>query len=388
MTDHQREDAVDRLLRAGLERSAHPASTSACVDPETLAAWMEGSLSREQRSAAEHHAAGCARCQAMLASMARTAPAAAARPAWRTVAFRWLVPIVATATALVLWVAVDRDRISPMAGPARPGVPPTFAGRNQAAPAGSERTPSSGSGTGQLSYPAAVAQSREVADAVAPRMDAKEKPGDPRLEARLEPHASDAPPQRETLARADKPGPPSSAPPAPSVPRSVLPLPLEEPSAKAAGLSERVASADAAASAFAQSATPGATPIDIVSPEPAFRWRVVPPAIIQRSTDGGATWTTQSTRTPGLALLTSGDAAQPVAFTAGSAPARDVCWIVGRAGLVLLSSTGTAWQRRPFPEAADLTAVRAVDARTAVVTTADGRQFSTADGGATWLKIP
>jgi photosystem II stability/assembly factor-like uncharacterized protein len=89
-----------------------------------------------------------------------------------------------------------------------------------------------------------------------------------------------------------------------------------------------------------------------------------------------------------LALLTSGDGAQPVVLTAGSAPARDVCWIVGRAGLVLLSNTGTAWQRRPFPEAADLTAVRAIDARTAVVTTADGRQFSTADGGATWLKIP
>jgi photosystem II stability/assembly factor-like uncharacterized protein len=163
-------------------------------------------------------------------------------------------------------------------------------------------------------------------------------------------------------------------------------VPSAEPSPPTAGLSERVTTA--ADTGLGQAGASRARQIDIVSPEPAFRWRLLGPATIQRSTDGGATWTTQSGLGPGLGLAAREQVAIPMVLTTGSAPARDICWIVGRAGVVLLSSSGTAWQRRPFPEAADLTAVRAVDARTAVVTAADGRQFSTADGGATWLKIP
>jgi photosystem II stability/assembly factor-like uncharacterized protein len=53
---------------------------------------------------------------------------------------------------------------------------------------------------------------------------------------------------------------------------------------------------------------------------------------------------------------------------------------------VLLSVDGTTWQARSFPETADLVAVQAADARTATVTTSDGRRFSTTDGGATWSR--
>jgi photosystem II stability/assembly factor-like uncharacterized protein len=115
--------------------------------------------------------------------------------------------------------------------------------------------------------------------------------------------------------------------------------------------------------------------VEILSPEPAFRWRIGAPGTMLRTTDGGATWISQPTPVP-------------VAIAAASAPARGVCWIVGRSGAVVLYTDGTAWQLRPFPEAVDLTAVRAVDSKTAVVTTADGRQFSTTDGGATWSKLP
>ena len=115
--------------------------------------------------------------------------------------------------------------------------------------------------------------------------------------------------------------------------------------------------------------------IEIASPEAAFRWRLLAPTTIQRSTDGGVSWKPQ--------VAPSG-----IVLTAGSSPARDVCWIVGRAGAVLLSTDGTTWQLRPFPEAVNLTAVRALDAKTAVVTISDGRQFSTTDGGATWSKLP
>jgi photosystem II stability/assembly factor-like uncharacterized protein len=61
-----------------------------------------------------------------------------------------------------------------------------------------------------------------------------------------------------------------------------------------------------------------------------------------------------------------------------------VCWVVGRAGTVLLTTDGRRFQRLPFPETDDLAAVRAMDARTAIVTTADMRNFRTTDGGQTW----
>jgi len=71
-------------------------------------------------------------------------------------------------------------------------------------------------------------------------------------------------------------------------------------------------------------------------------------------------------------------------LTAGAAPTTTVCWVVGRGGVVLLTTDGRTWRRVAFPEMTDLSAVRATDARTASVSTADGRIFSTSDGGATW----
>jgi len=71
-------------------------------------------------------------------------------------------------------------------------------------------------------------------------------------------------------------------------------------------------------------------------------------------------------------------------LTAGSASA-GVCWVVGRGGLVFRSTDGRTWQRINFPEMADLSAVRATDAQTVSVTTADGRLFSTVNSGQTWM---
>jgi photosystem II stability/assembly factor-like uncharacterized protein len=73
-------------------------------------------------------------------------------------------------------------------------------------------------------------------------------------------------------------------------------------------------------------------------------------------------------------------------LTAGAAPSSNVCWLVGRSGAILLTTDGRAWRRITFIETADLTAVTSPDARTATVTTADGRQFGTTDGGRTWTR--
>jgi photosystem II stability/assembly factor-like uncharacterized protein len=114
--------------------------------------------------------------------------------------------------------------------------------------------------------------------------------------------------------------------------------------------------------------------VDVVSPERSYRWRSVTPGSILYSVDSGVNWRPSS----------SGTAA---ALHAGSAPSRNVCWLVGQAGTVLLTTDGQNWQVRPFPERLDLTAVSATDARNATVTAADRRRFATTDGGATWSPL-
>jgi photosystem II stability/assembly factor-like uncharacterized protein len=150
------------------------------------------------------------------------------------------------------------------------------------------------------------------------------------------------------------------------------PVPTAPPAAAAAAQ---------APSALAETvAVGGATPaerlfraagFEIVSPDSTVRWRVAG-SVVQRSTNGGSSWDTVST----------GLAAQ---LTAGASPATAVCWLVGRGGVVLLSTDGRNWRRVAFPEATDLSAIIARDARTASVTTADGRTFNTTDAGVTWV---
>ena len=85
---------------------------------------------------------------------------------------------------------------------------------------------------------------------------------------------------------------------------------------------------------------------------------------------------------PGWSAVPTDIAAQ---LTAGAAPSTSVCWLVGRGGVVIVSiDEGRNWRRMAFPEITDLSGVQATDARTASVSTADGRTFSTSDGGVTW----
>ena len=128
--------------------------------------------------------------------------------------------------------------------------------------------------------------------------------------------------------------------------------------------------ADAAKLAYRQRA--GGFELEVAASS--VRWRVADGRTVQRSLDAGANFSTQYTAENGVLL------------TAGAAPSANVCWLVGRAGAVVLSTDGRVWRRLTFPEQVDLTAVTATDARIATVTTADGRRFGTADGGGTWVK--
>ena len=55
--------------------------------------------------------------------------------------------------------------------------------------------------------------------------------------------------------------------------------------------------------------------------------------------------------------------------------------------MVMLTADGITFTEVPLPERVDLTAITATDARTATVTTADGRRFRTDDSGRTWRQI-
>jgi hypothetical protein len=111
----------------------------------------------------------------------------------------------------------------------------------------------------------------------------------------------------------------------------------------------------------------------IVTPSRKTRWRAGPAGRIEFSSDGGASWSRQTSNV----LLD---------LTAGSAPSEKACWIVGRAGTILLTSdAGSHWALLRSPLEEDLGGVRATDALHATVwNLVNTKVFETADGGVTW----
>jgi len=379
MNNTDRDRVIETLLRSR-HADEHGA---ACIDAESLAAWIDGGLSADARARVEHHAADCARCQALLASMARTAPALEDRPWWRSAMAKWVVPIAAVATAVLVWVAVERD--SDRVPPLQTTVTDTAtAADTRSAPVVSPRLPSpAGAGNSLSAAPRPVDEinRQERTSAGSRRIDAPQPQGlasagratrdQAQTGAALEPVAAPAP--------SPAPLPP---PPATTSPESSPQSSAQSKTAPQA-VAETVIVTDATANRLAARQVAGGIgpgTYEIASPNPNYRWRIVPPGSIQRSTDGGRTWAVVD-----LVPATAGAASVPAILTGGASPAPDVCWIVGRNGLVLLSTDGATWNRRPIPESLDLTSVRATDATHAVVTTATGRQFSTADGGVTWI---
>src|SRR5438046_7541537 len=110
MNEDRRDTAIEHLLRQPLVDSGGASPAGACLDADTLAAWADGELGRNERSAVEAHAAGCARCRAMLAAVVKTTPQPSTPTVWwRRPALAWLVPLSAAA-ALVIWIAIPAER--------------------------------------------------------------------------------------------------------------------------------------------------------------------------------------------------------------------------------------------------------------------------------------
>jgi hypothetical protein len=402
-----RDRSLETLLRERHEHDARLSSVAQCVDAEVLAAWVDGALSGQALADAEKHAAGCARCQALLASIAKATPAVEPRPWWRAVSAKWLVPVAAAATALLVWVSVG-SRPEPVTEPPSTSVAATLAERPALAPTGeaaptaqnaqsladradratelrknavlgqATRRAGAGGGRNTVAPPKSIDAVGKTADAISARPRAGSGGGIAGAPSPVQPPASSAP--------AATPAP-ASPPTRQEASTAVGGQPLPQPQAAAAkSVAESVKIIPELDAKPLAGAGGGIVALqnapEIRSPQPDYRWRIVPPSRIQRSVDGGATWSVVDP------VPVQGRAGVPaLVLTTGSSPSRDVCWIVGRAGVVLVTTDGATWQRRAVPGSPDLTAVRAADDRAATVTTADGRQYATVDGGATWTVV-
>src|SRR5262245_9232804 len=375
-----------RLLQETLRAGLTPGSSSGCIDAETLAAWSDGTLSTRDRDAAESHAAGCARCQALLAAMVRSTPAAPSRTWWRPSVFGWLAPLAAAAVAIVVWINVPS---SPPPSPvAAPAASPTAARSTSIpTPNAAEKKEAPGSSPSETADARADAKIDERAKLRAVQPPATVPHREELDERRTTASASapSVPRQAEPKAAPSGLRDAAAAPPAPvpqlprAVPAPASPL-AETARSSAANVSAGAAPAQTANNASAQAAGPpgfsarmakaAVVPTEVVSPDPEVRWRFASSSV-SRSIDGGATWQPQST-------------GYVAPLTAGSAPSPTTCWLVGVGGTVLRSTDGNTWQRLLFPETVDLTSIRAIDAVNATVTAADGRVFTTDDGGKTW----
>ncbi len=361
----------DRLLRDALHETASTMPSPMCVDADRLALWADGTMTGTDRAAIEAHAAGCARCLALLAAMTRIEPAPIATAWWRRARFAWVWPL-ATATAglvIVAGLAVIERRT-----PVPAAVAPSDAAAQRALPATVQAAPPAASQREAAGVPAQPAQPAAPASAPAPRRlersaNAAATPST-QSEMRRKPEAvapvaaSPAPPTAAEAAKDTAP------PPAPAM----APAPMSAPAAPALAARDEMARPAGAGAFAAQPAMKEAASVPVVIPSPdrASQWRIVGGAV-EHTADGGVTWQSQP-----IGIAT------PV--RAGAAPAARVCWLAGMAGLVLRTTDGATWIRIAFPEPADLVAIQAADASHATVITATGQRFSTSDGGATWIR--
>jgi hypothetical protein len=386
----QRENAIDRELTRAFRAEPASGAVGDHLDGEVAAAWMEQGLDAGARARVEVHLADCAQCQALIATLSRISPPgreAAGDSWWQWLRTPWLVPAAAATIAAAVWVALpsqnqsaapesvqarleERSSSAPPSAPA----PATLAAPAAAPPpAPSEARPApepGGSGArraakAEQDSPESKASDSKASEStefarVAPPSPVQDRQTSSAAQARATP-----PRERQEVADtfAGAAAAPAAPPPAPAAAAN------EALSQGAAGTAAEARGDRAQArSAFAT-----APRLLVMTADGTGRWRIAG-GRIQYAAGNGAPWISAA------ALDTSG-------LTAGAAPGGLVCWFVGRAGTVLVTTDAVRFSRVAAPAASDLIAVRATDGRTATVTAADGRRFSTTDQGVSWTLV-
>jgi Putative zinc-finger len=369
-------DPRDRAIEAALRKGAAPLPASAeCLDAETLAAWADGGLPQRALARAEAHMASCARCQTVMATLVGSgvelepAPVVPVDRAWWHIDLRWMTPLAGVAAAVLLWMVVpdttreaarfDDRAPSPAVEPAPPG----------SASAPSAASPSPDASGNQKATEEKLARTEPAAP--------QERPEEREVTERARRNQVQGQRATDLLAKAED----RSAPVAGVAPAT--PPVRQEPRTPEA---DRAAPAPAAAApspppqafgTLAESVRAGTaeSAIELSSRDSVVRWRLAGPGIVERSSDGGSSWERLDTGTRTV-------------LAAGSCPSASVCWVVGRAGVVLLTTDARAWRRTSPPSSEDLIAVDARDATTAVVRSAQSQAYQTTDGGVSWTRVP
>jgi hypothetical protein len=445
--DGGRDKPAADLLRRSLASSAGAAGSDigACPDPEILAAYSERSLDAEETERYELHLSQCARCREQLAAMAHAGELAGAAgekrartsgAAWNW-DWRWLAP---AAAALVFAAIVVTFRpllhpagqsSQPLVAMNQPTAPPAAPSAEAIAKLGPAPAPAASAPAPALSRsrtaPNLNSDKPEIAPPSKPLPERKEFGATATLGARDYSHADmeakTAPaPQAEVSSRMGNvagnrmgtgtgsangvgtAGGIAAAPPRATqtvtVESEVSPVPTAAP----ASAEKKTAQANGAVSAsdtVTQQTTSGqqmsvvvanrnltanesvmvqandATSAQTVvhSPDPQVLWRFSGGRFVERSSDAGVTWHVQWTNANAH-------------LVAGVAPSGNSCWLVGRAGLVLVTVNGKKWKQVAPPANADFVDVAATDASSAIVTSADGRKFTTSDRGNHWSPAP
>ncbi len=370
-----------RMTRAELERGPNHAGQD-CPSSDTIAAYYAHLLPADEQAQWDVHVAGCSRCQTVLAALVRSEPSTneqGAGQAW--VPWKWLVPVAAAGTAFAIWISVEPIEHTMPATveetAARTDTPLSLPKSTMGPAVGKEQEPelNRSSPVGQKKVAAPAVQRQPEASATSPTLGEAKTTVTPtpasaalKNEAtsdvdRLEKDKQDqtAVADGAVAGRARQTAASPAAKPAP-------PPPMLEARDKMRATSARD-----------ESVTPmerGVTSI-LVLPSPsgsAVLWRIEPDGHISKSMDKGITWTRQLLPSTG-------------ALVAGSTPSAEVCWAVGRDGLILRTIDGAHWLRVEPPVTATFVSVTAEDALIASVTAADGRQYRTVDGGQTWRAL-
>ena len=328
-------DPRDRAIEAALRKGAAPLPASPeCLDAETLAAWADGGLGQRALARAEAHMASCARCQTVMATLVSShvelepAPACASGP--RVVAHR---------PALDGPAGRCRDRSAAVDGSARdrPGVrhDSTTGPRHRPVEPGPARVRECA--LSGVALTRRVCQSKATEEKLARTEPAarQERPEEREVTERARRTRRRANSATDLLAKAEDRSAPVAgvAPAAPPVRQN-----------RADAEADRAAPAPAAAAPRRRrrrsaprrvgARGDGGSAIDLSSRDSVVRWRLAGPGIVERSSDGGSSWERLDTGTRTV-------------LAAGSCPSASVCWVVGRAGAVLLTTDARAWRRRP-----------------------------------------
>jgi len=371
-------DAFEAALKRQLQ-SAPSSNAAECPAPDLLAAYYDRVLSRRDRARVDSHLISCARCQSMMASIARADDVdrspVDSEPArgffWIT---RLLAPMamVGIAIAIAIGVRTREQRAPEVIALASPAVAPKLEAAEPAAappPEVASQVPS------VPPAPAGVSESRTAKIFAHYGKRATEKSVAPSL-------------GNAAVARGIEESPEAA--------RSERRELAEEKSASAA-IGNSNLSAAAPASAAAQNASAalagevraptaamgsslsGATTMmakaprinQISSPYGSVAWQFGIGGAILRSANSGA-WVAQHS-----GVTTD--------LLAASAPSHDVCWMVGKSGTIVRTlDSGAHWQLITPPSHANFTAISATDSNNAIVIAANGQRFATHDGGVTW----